>query len=277
MSLTIGSGPLSPEAAGTFNASLGLPERVLLFDPYLPRVRALFEGETVVDSLRTRLLHETGCLPLFYFPLADVRQDLLEPSAKSVDVPAKGRASYRSLQVGDRKAPDAAWVFEEPVAEAAFLSDHVAFEWGALDEWFTEDEQVFGHPRDPYSRIDVLKSTRHVRVSLRGELLAESRRPKILYETALPPRFYLPPEDVRTELFVASPARTRCAYKGSASYWHVQIGDRLVEDLVWTYRDPQHDAKPVADHLCFFNERVDLEVDGEPMERPRTQWSLDED
>ena len=133
--------------------------------------------------------------------------------------------------------------------EAAFLRDHVTFEWGAIDEWFTEDEQLFGHPRDPYSRIDVFKSTRHVRVSLDGQLLAESRRPKVLYETALPPRFYLPADDVRTELLVASPRRTRCAYKGSASYWHVRVGDRLVEDLVWTYRDPQHDATPVADHL----------------------------
>ena len=154
-----------------------------------------------------------------------------------MDVPAKGRASYRSLRVRDRTAPDAAWVFEEPVADAAFLSGYISFEWGAIDEWFVEDEQLFGHPRDPYSRIDVFKSTRHE----------------------------------------SSPTRTRCAYKGSASYWHVRVGDRLVEDLVWTYRDPQHDAKPVADQLCFFNERVDLEVDGEPQDRPRTQWSRDED
>jgi uncharacterized protein (DUF427 family) len=277
MSLTIGSGPLAPEAAGTFNARLELPEPLLLFDPYLPRVRALFEGETVVDSLRTRLLHETGRLPVFYFPLADVRQDLLESSARSVGVPAKGTASYSSLQVGERMAPDAAWVFDPPVADASFLSGHVAFEWGAIDEWFAEDEQLFGHPRDPYSRIDVLKSSRHVRVSLRGEVLADSRRCEVLYETALPPRFYLPADDVRTELLVPSSRRTRCAYKGSASYWHVQLGGRLVEDLVWTYRDPQHDAKPVADLLCFFNERVDLEVDGERMDRPRTQWSGDDD
>jgi uncharacterized protein (DUF427 family) len=277
MSLTIGTGPLAPHPAGKFNAPLGLPERLLLFDPYLPRVRALFEGETVVDSLRTMLLHETGRLPVFYFPVSDVRDDLLEPSGKSVEVPGKGVASLRTLRVGDRTAPDAASVFEEPVPEASFLRDHVTFEWGAIDEWFTEDEQLFGHPRDPYSRIDVFKSTRHVRVSLGGELLAESRRPKVLYETALPPRFYLPADDVRTELLVASPSRTRCAYKGSASYWHVRVGGRLVEDLVWTYRDPQHDATPVADHLCFFNERVDLEVDGERMKRPRTQWSRDED
>jgi uncharacterized protein (DUF427 family) len=277
VSLTIGSGPLAPEAAGRFNARFEMPEPLLLFDPYLPRVRAMFEGEIVVDSLRTRLLHESGCLPIFYFPLVDVREELLKPSTKSVEVPAKGKASYCSLRAGDRTAPDAAWVFEEPIPEAAFLSGHIAFEWGAIDEWFAEDEQIFGHPRDPYSRIDVFKSTRHVRISLRGELLAESRRSNVLYETALPPRFYLPPDDVRTELLVPSSSRTRCAYKGSASYWHVKVGDRVVEDLVWTYRDPQHDAAPVADLLCFFNERVDLAVDGEGIERPRTQWSRDDD
>jgi uncharacterized protein (DUF427 family) len=273
MSLTIGTGPLSPETAGRFNASLNLPETLLLFDPYLPRVRALFDGETVVDSLRTMLLHETGRLPVFYFPLADVREDLLEPSGKAVELPGKGTASLHSLRAGNRTAPDAARVFDEPVPEASFLRGHVTVDWGAIDEWFTEDEQLFGHPRDPYSRIDVLKSTRHVRVFLDGELLAESRRPKVLYETALPPRFYLPADDIRTDLLVPSPKRTRCAYKGSASYWHVRVGDRMVEDLVWTYRDPHHDAAPVADHLCFFNERVDLVVDGERMQRPRTQWS----
>ncbi len=276
MSLTFGTGPLAPGAAGAYNADLALPETLLFFDPYLPRVRATFEGETLVDSLSTRLLHESGRLPVFYFPLADVREDLLEPSATTVDVPAKGRASYRTLRVGERSVPDAAWLFDEPVAEAGFLSGHISFVWSAIDEWFTEDEQLFGHPRDPYSRIDVLKSTRHVRISLEGELLAETRRSRILFETALPPRFYLPPEDVRTELLVASPSRTRCAYKGSASYWHVRIGDRLVDDLVWSYRDPQHDAKPVANCLAFFNERVDLEVDGERWEPPRTQWSRED-
>lgn len=273
MSLTHGTGPFAPGAAGVFNARLDLPEPLLFFDPYLPRVRAMFEGETVVDSLNTRLLHETARLPVFYFPLADVREDLLEPSATSVDMPGKGVASYRSLTVGDRTVAEAAWVFEEPPPEASFLSGHVGFEWSALDEWFTEDEQVLGHPRDPYSRIEVLKSTRHVRVSLGDELLADTRRCKLLYESNLPPRFYIPPEDVRTEHLVASPSRSRCAYKGSASYWHVRIGDDLVDDLVWSYRDPDHDAKQVADLFCFFNERVDLEVDGVLSDRPQTQWS----
>ena len=234
MSLTIGTGPLAPQPGGVFNGAHRLPETVLFFDPYLPRVRAMFEGEAIVDSIATKLLHESGRLPVFYFPLEDVRTDLLEPSGTSVDVPSKGVASYRTLRSGERTVPDGAWLFEVPVESAGFLTGHVAFEWAAIDEWFTEDELVLGHPRDPYSRIDVLKSTRHVRVLLEGELLADTRRAKILYETALPPRYYIPAEDVRTERLVVSPNRSRCAYKGSASYWHVRVGDRVVEDLVWT-------------------------------------------
>ena len=149
----------------------------------------------------------------------------------------------------------------------------VAFRWNALDEWFAEAEQLFGHPRDPYSRIDVCRTTRRVRVLLDGEVLADSRRARVLYEAALPPRWYLPAEDVRTELLIPSGSSSRCAYKGAASYWHVRVGDRVVEDLVWSYPDPAHDAEPVRDMLCFFGEKVDIELDGVVGDRPATQWS----
>jgi uncharacterized protein (DUF427 family) len=149
----------------------------------------------------------------------------------------------------------------------------MALYWNKVDEWFAEDEQLFGHPRDPYSRIDVYRTTRHVRVLLDGEVLADTRRAKVLFETGLPPRYYLPAEDVRLELLEPSSTRTRCAYKGSASYWHVRVGDRLEDDLVWSYPEPQHDAEPVRDLFCFFQERVDRELDDEVGERPETQWS----
>ena len=116
-----------------------------------------------------------------------------------------------------------------------------------------------------------------MRVLRDGEVLADSRRAKVLFETVLPPRYYLPAEDVRTELLEPSGTKSRCAYKGSASYWHVRVGDRLVDDLVWSYPDPQHDGEPVRDLFCFFNERVDLELDGEIQQRPRTQYSRDDD
>ena len=275
MSLTVGTGPLAENRGGRFNFET--PERgAILWDPVPQRIRALFGGETIVDSTRAKLLHETGHLPVYYFPEEDVRADLLEPSDKHTHCPFKGEARYWSLRVGERRAPEAMWAYPEPIESAQFLRDHVAFYWDELDEWFAEDEQLFGHPRDPYSRIDVYKTTRHVRVLRDGEVLADTRRAKVLYETALPPRYYLPHEDVRTELLVPSSKRTRCAYKGSASYWHARLGDRVAEDLVWSYPAPQHDAAPVRDLLCFFNERVDLELDGELGERPLTQWSRDD-
>ena len=162
--------------------------------------------------------------------------------------------------------PRAAWTYPEPAAD--FLEGLVAFRWDALDEWFAEAEQLFGHPKDPYSRIDVCRTTRHVRVLLDGEVLADTRRARVLYEAALPPRWYLPAEDVDTDRLVPSGHLTRCAYKGAASYWHVRAGGGLVEDLVWSYPDPEHDAEPVRDMLCFFSEKVDIELDGVVGERP---------
>jgi uncharacterized protein (DUF427 family) len=165
------------------------------------------------------------------------------------------------------------WGYPEPLEHAPFLAGHVAFYWNEIDEWFAEDEQLFGHPRDPYSRIDVYPTSRRVRILLDGEVLADTVRAKVLFETALPPRYYLPPDDVRLDLLEESPTRTRCAYKGSAGYWHVRVGDTLHDDLAWVYREPQHDAEPVRDLIAFFNERVDIEIDGERQESPHTQWS----
>ncbi|MBA3717152.1 MAG: DUF427 domain-containing protein [Actinobacteria bacterium] len=272
MSLTIGSGPLGERPAGRFNTSIEAPGGLLYFEDNPRRIRAIFAKQTVVDSNRVKLLHESGRLPVYYFPEQDVRRELLEPSERNESSAIKGTATYWSLRVGDRVSSDAVWSWSEPL-----LAGHVALEWDAMDEWFAEDEQLFGHPRDPYSRIDVHKSSRHVRVSRDGVVLADTRRSRILFETALPPRHYIPAPDVRTELLVPSSTKTRCAYKGSATHWSVRIGDRIVDDLVWSYPQPQHDAQPVRDLLCFYNERVDIELDGEPVPRPQTQWSRDEE
>jgi uncharacterized protein (DUF427 family) len=275
MSLTMGTGPFGPRAEGVFNAQIDAPGAVLFWDPIPHRIRAIFAKETIVDSTNVKMLHETGHLPVYYFPEEDLRADLLEPSDKTTHCPFKGEATYRSLRVGERVAPDAVWAYREPIESAPFLAGHAALVWEAIDEWFVEDEQAFGHPRDPYSRIDVYPTARRVRVLLDGEVLADSHRAMILFESALPPRYYLPAEDVRMELLEASSTKTRCAYKGSASYWHVRLGDTVHEDIVWTYRQPQHDADRVRDLLCFYNERVDIEVEGKPLGRPVTEFSPD--
>jgi uncharacterized protein (DUF427 family) len=274
VSLTAANGPLGKQPAGRFNTEIDPPTgAVILWDPVPQRIRAVVGGETVVDSTHAMLLHESGHLPVYYFPESDVRMDLLEPGERTTHCPHKGDASYWSIRVGRRLVPDAVWTYREPHEPVSFIAGYVSLYWNLVDEWFAEDEQLFGHPRDPYARIDVYPTTRHVRVLLDGEVLADSRRALGLFESNLPPRWYLPVEDVRTELLEPSATKTRCAYKGSASYWNVRVGDRFEDDLVWTYREPQHDAAQVRDMLCFFNERVDIELDGVVGERPVTQWS----
>jgi len=274
MALTAGSGPFSKHPTGELNVSVEPPTgSLLLWWPAPQRIRAIVEGETLVDTLGAKLLHETGHLPVYYFPDDGVRFDLLEPSEKRTHCPHKGDASYWSIRVGDRVVPDAVWAYRDPLEPAAFLRGHVALYWNLVDEWFAEDDQLFGHPRDPFHRIDVHPTTRRVRVLVGGEVVADTVRAHGLFETSLPPRWYIPAEDVRMDLLEPSETKTRCAYKGSASYWHVRVGDTLEDDLVWSYAEPQHDAEAVRGLVCFFNERVDIELDGVAGERPVTQWS----
>jgi uncharacterized protein (DUF427 family) len=273
MSLMLGTGPFGQHPAGAFNRDM--PERrgLILFEDSPRRIRGILAGETVVDSTLVKLLHEHAHLPVYYFPREDVRMDLLEPTDHSTRCPYKGEASYWSVRVGDHVAENAVWGYPEPIDDAPPLAGYVAFYWNKLDTWYEEDEEAIVHPRDPYHRVDVVPSSRHVIVRLGGEVLAESTRPLALFETGLPTRWYLPEADVRMELLEPSDKRTGCAYKGFASYWSVRAGDALEEDLVWTYREPRRGMEDITDLVCFFNERVDVEVDGEVEERPETQWS----
>jgi uncharacterized protein (DUF427 family) len=269
MALTVGTGPFGLRPAGTFNFELPRVKGLIYFEDSPRRIRARLGGETVVDSHRAKLLHEHGHLPIYYFPQEDVRMDLLTPSDKQTHCPYKGDASYWSVHAGGKDAEDAAWSYPEPLPDAPPLAGYLAFYWSRMDEWLEEDEPAIVHARDPYHRVDVLATSRHVRVSVGGEVVAESRRALALFETGLPTRWYFPREDVRLDRLVPSDTRTGCAYKGFASYWSVAQED----DLVWSYPDPQPEVDRIRDHLAFFNERVDIEVDGEPQERPVTQWS----
>jgi uncharacterized protein (DUF427 family) len=274
MTLTAATGPFSGKSPGRFNFDVRTPTGTVVFwDPVPQRIRGIVDGETVVDSIDAKLLHATGHLPVYYFPDGDVRDELLVDSDTRTTCPYKGEAHYHSLRVGDRTIDDAVWYYPAPVENAPFLAGHKAFYWNRVDEWYAEDEQVFGHPRDPYARIDVYPTSRHVRISLDGQVIAESERAMALFESNLPTRWYLPRDDVRLELLEPSDKQTRCAYKGLASYWHVRVGDAVHEDLAWAYPEPQHDAEPVRDLIAFFDECVDVEIDGRPQVRPVTQWS----
>jgi uncharacterized protein (DUF427 family) len=273
MSLTNGTGPFGQNPRGVFNFELPRLQGLIWFEDAPRRMRATFAGETVVDSRHPKLLHEHGHLPIYYFPEDEVRMDLLEPSDHSTHCPWKGEASYWSVRVGDRVAENAVWSYPDPLDDAPPLSGYYAVYWDKMDRWLEEDEEAVVHARDPYHRVDILRSSRHVRISVNGEVVAETRRPLALFETGLPTRWYIRREDVRMDLLEHSDKQTGCAYKGFASYWSVRAGDEVEEDLVWCYPEPTRDAERIQGYLAFFNERVDIEVDGELQERPQTQWS----
>jgi uncharacterized protein (DUF427 family) len=273
MSLTVGTGPFGHRPGGVFNFELPRVKGLIYFEDFPRRMRALFGGETVVDGRHAKLLHEHGLLPILYFPDDEVRTDLLEPSDHVTHCPWKGEARHWSLRVGDRLAENAAWGYADPIDEAPPLAGYTAFYWHLLDEWLEEDEPAIVHVRDPYHRVDVLDTSRHVRVLVNDEVVAESDHLRVIFETGLPPRWYFLPDDVRSDVLMESDKHTGCAYKGFASYWSVRTGDAVEEDVAWFYPEPRRDVERIKHHIAFFNERVDIEVDGELQERPITQWS----
>jgi uncharacterized protein (DUF427 family) len=244
------------------------------WEPSPRHVRALFNGETVADSRRVRLLLEPRHLPIFYFPLEDVRLDLLEPTDYHTFSPLKGEAAYWSIRVGDQIAENAAWSYPHPPADGPAVAGYLAFYWNKLDRWYEEDEPAYAHARDPYKLIDTRQSSRHVRVVVGETTVAETRRPLLLFETGLPTRYYIPREDVRMDLLEPSDRITECAYKGQASHWHVKLADRIYPNIAWTYRQPTTLAAPIAGLISFYNERVDALYDNdELLPKPQTQWS----
>lgn len=246
----------------------------LVFEPSPRRVRTVLGGETVADSSHMMLLHEKGHLPVYYFPQADVAMALLQPSEHTTHCPYKGDAGYWTVRAGGAVAENAAWNYPQPIAGAEELAGYIALYWDRMDAWYEEDEEILVHARDPYKRVDVIQSSRHVRVVLAGEVVAESRRARFLFETGLPTRYYLPAEDVRADLLRPSETRTRCPYKGQAIYYSATIDDRVVDDVVWSYPDPVPECPKIRDYLCFFNERVDaIVIDGEEVATPTTPWS----
>jgi uncharacterized protein (DUF427 family) len=259
MSLTKGTGPFGEQPAGTFNFEPDPPEHVLYLETTSRRVRVLLHGEPVADSDEVRLLHPPGRTPTYLFPRQHVRTELFEPSQRRQSDPGMGPRTYWTLQAGPHTAPDAAYAWEQPPQSASAIAGLIAFDWDSVSV-FEEDEEVFVHPRDPYTRIDVLRSSRRVRVVVAGTVVADSARPRMLLESGLPVRWYLPREDVRTDLLQPSYTTTRCPYKGIAHYWSLRLGDRYDKDLVWTYPEPFHDAEAVRGLLCFPQERVQLEV-----------------
>jgi uncharacterized protein (DUF427 family) len=239
-------------------------------EPVPRRIRAYLGAEKVLDTTRALYVWEWPHYPQYYIPLADVRHDLVVSEGHTQRT-GRGLAELHGLQVGEVHRPRAARLITEAAVDG--LKDTIRFEWGALDAWFEEDEQVFVHPRSPYVRVDALRSNRPVRVELDGVVLADSPSPVMVFETGLPTRYYVSRTDVRFEHLVPSGTVTACPYKGTTSgYWSVRAGDAVHKDLAWAYDFPTRQLLPIAGMVAFYNEKVDIFVGGELLERPQTHF-----
>jgi uncharacterized protein (DUF427 family) len=235
------------------------------------RIRAYLGGVTVADTTRPVLVWEVPYYPTYYIPRDDVRTELLEPDGGVEHSPSRGEGRTFTVRAGGVEAPGAALRYEDsPLPE---LRDAIRLDWDAMDAWFEEDEQVFTHPRDPYTRVDILPSSRHVRVEVDGVTVGESAKPTLLFETGLPVRYYLPKPHLRMDLLEPTETVTHCPYKGQADYWSVRAGDDVRADLAWSYRTPLPESQKIAGLVAFYNEKVDIYVDGVLQERPITKFS----
>jgi uncharacterized protein (DUF427 family) len=235
------------------------------------RVRAYLGGQVVADTTRPVLVWEVPYYPAYYFPLADMRAELLAADGAVTHSPSRGDGRTFTVRAGDKEMPGAALRYRDsPIEE---LRDLVRLDWEAMDAWFEEDEQVFTHPRDPYTRVDILPSSRHVRVEVEGMTVAESASPRLLFETGLPARYYLPKTHVRLDLLIPTDTVSHCPYKGQAEYWSVRAADAVHEDLAWSYRTPLPESQKIAGLVAFYNEKVDIYLDGEMQKRPSTKFS----
>lgn len=250
MSLSFGSGPLSSRPGGAFNFDLAAasPRHSLYFLDESRRFRAVVGDATVLDTTRAKWLYESNMAPVIYAPLDDYARGALVATATTTHCPFKGDASYWSLRVDDQQIDDVLWAYQDPNPEASFLRGFAALYFDKPDAWFIEDERVVAHPHDPFHRVDVHDSSREVVVTVNGTEVARTPRPKLLYETSLPLRAYVPSVDVVAGLVApGSGKRTICPYKGEATYWTVNG----VVDAAWSYETPMPDATKAAGHLSF--------------------------
>ncbi|MET0458273.1 MAG: DUF427 domain-containing protein [Ilumatobacteraceae bacterium] len=260
MSLTLRPGPLATNPPAEVNYTIDGPAHRLLLTPFPRRVRAELDGVTVFDTLDGALVHESNLLPMLYVPADDVDMSLLEPTELSTHCPFKGDASYWSVRVGDRVAENAVWSYLEPIEAAPWLEGRLAFYWDRLDRWFDEDEEVHGHLRDPYHRVDARPSSRTVTVRIGDVVVATSSNPVVVSETGLPNRWYVPARDISTELMVASSTPSHCPYKGDASYWSFRADGVDIADVAWSYEQPYDGLQLIAGHRSFLGDAVTVEV-----------------
>ena len=247
------------------------PVAVNHVEPVPRRIRATLQGSVVIDSSSALYVWEWPYYPQYYFPIADIDPGVLIDGGREEHL-RRGTARRLGLRVGSEERPGVAHHYIASDLEG--IVGTVRFDWEALDGWFEEDEEVFVHPRNPYTRVDALRSGRHIRVELDGVVLAESSRTVMVFETGLPTRYYFDRLDVDLHRLRASDTVTSCPYKGTtSSYWSVDVDGALSPDLAWAYDFPTRQLLPIAGLICFYNEKVDITVDGTRLDRPDTHFS----
>jgi uncharacterized protein (DUF427 family) len=225
-------------------------------------VRGFVGNTAVVDSKHVKVVYGARRLATYFFPTSDVRMDLLTKSS----VADTGDQRW-TLSLNGKTIEDIAWT----VPDGDELRDLIAFEWRKIERWYEEDEEVFVHPRDPYHRVDVMQSSRNIRVVIDGETVAETNQPRLLFETGIRTRYYIPKVDVRMELLTPTATSTSCPYKGNAVYWTAHVNGKDYSDIVWSYPFTTPECPKIQNLLSFYNEKVDIYVDGELEPKPNTR------
>jgi uncharacterized protein (DUF427 family) len=258
MGLSWQQGPLAPGAIGHFLVPDPLPDRLLYAEPLRRRMRVLFGGRWIADSEHVVLLHEPGRYPVAYFPLTDIAADALHPTEHITQHRDLGTTSWYTVRVGDHSTPRAAWQHTELPPHAAELKERVALAWRAMDAFYEEDERIVGHAADSYHRIDIRQTSRHLQVRHYDQVIADSCRPLVLYESGFAPRWYVPRADVDESALTPVDGKTFCPYKGLARYYDIGGARRAV----WSYEHAWDEVRRIAGLLSFEPDKISVHLDG---------------
>ena len=268
MGLSWQQGPLGRDPIGTFVTTTPMPERLLYLEPLRRRMSVELGGSTIARSDEAVILFEPARYPVAYFPIGDIDQGALQPSDHQSTHPDLGKTNWFNVVGGDgHTVQRGAWQHIDPPPQAVTLQETVAFAWRAMDGFYEEDERILGHAADPYHRIDIRRTSRHLVVHDGDRLVAGTHAPLVLYESGFAPRWYVPRTDLNADLLHAVEGQTFCPYKGVASYY--DIGD--ARNAAWSYRAPFEEVARIADLVSFYPKKVTITIDGEKLEEPPGQ------
>ena len=263
MGLSWQQGPLGRNPNGTFLTATPMPERVLYMEPLRRRMSVELRGSIIARSDDAVIVFELARYPVAYFPIGDIEQGVLQPADHESTHADLGKTTWFDVLGGDGQiAKRGAWQHGDPPPQAAALRDTVAFAWRAMDAFYEEDERILGHAADPYHRIDIRRSSRHLVVQDGDRVIADTHAPLVLYESGFAPRWYLPRAGIVADALEPVEGQTFCPYKGLASYYNV--GD--ARTAAWSYRAPFEDVQPIADLISFYPEKMTITIDGEKLE-----------